>query len=182
MTGFHQNWMRDYDPALGRYLQADPLGLVDGAAIYNYALQNPNRYTDPTGEAIPLVVWGGRAALACLRNPACRAAAGAALCIGVGWQTDEDSCYSIAEGIGDGLTGAALATPHYWARGGNVRGGGVRLWRDGPGVDWHRFKLGVNGNRYWVNRPHYHIGRSKNQMGKHRPWQGGWSLGGWRPW
>ena len=41
--------MRDYDPALGRYLQADPLGLVDGASMYGYALQNPGRWTDPTG-------------------------------------------------------------------------------------------------------------------------------------
>jgi len=49
MAGFHQNWMRDYDPTLGRYIQADPLGLVDGASVYNYALQNPNRYTDPRG-------------------------------------------------------------------------------------------------------------------------------------
>ena len=36
--GLHQNWMRDYDPALGRYLQADPLGLVDGASVYGYAM------------------------------------------------------------------------------------------------------------------------------------------------
>jgi len=47
--------MRDYDPTLGRYIQADPLGLVDGASAYNYALQNPGRYTDPTGEFIPQV-------------------------------------------------------------------------------------------------------------------------------
>jgi uncharacterized protein RhaS with RHS repeats len=42
--------MRDYDPTTGRYIQADPLGLVDGASVYGYALQNPGRYTDPTGE------------------------------------------------------------------------------------------------------------------------------------
>ena len=42
--------MRDYDPTLGRYLQADPLGLVDGASVYGYALQNPGMYTDPRGE------------------------------------------------------------------------------------------------------------------------------------
>jgi RHS repeat-associated protein len=30
-AGLHQNWMRDYDPTTGRYMQADPLGLVDGA-------------------------------------------------------------------------------------------------------------------------------------------------------
>jgi hypothetical protein len=36
--------------AEARYLQADPLGLVDGASVYGYALQNPQRYTDPRGE------------------------------------------------------------------------------------------------------------------------------------
>jgi hypothetical protein len=38
------------------------------------------------------------------------------------------------------------------------------------GADWHKFKL--NGNM--VNRPHYHTGKTKSQMKKHRPWQGGW--------
>lgn len=42
--------MRDYDPTTGRYIQADPLGLVDGASVYGYALQSPLRYTDPRGE------------------------------------------------------------------------------------------------------------------------------------
>ena len=39
----------DYDPTTGRYLQADPLGLVDGASVYGYAGQNPGRYVDPFG-------------------------------------------------------------------------------------------------------------------------------------
>ena len=51
-SGLHQNWMRDYDPTLGRYIQADPLGLVDGASVYRYALQSPARYIDPRGESI----------------------------------------------------------------------------------------------------------------------------------
>ena len=38
------------DPTTGRYIQADPLGLVDGASVYGYALQNPGRYVDPRGE------------------------------------------------------------------------------------------------------------------------------------
>ena len=49
-SGLHQNWMRDYDPTTGRYLQADPLGLVDGAPVYGYVGQNPGRYVDPRGE------------------------------------------------------------------------------------------------------------------------------------
>ena len=32
-----------------RFLEADPLGLVDGPSVYGYAQQNPQRYTDPTG-------------------------------------------------------------------------------------------------------------------------------------
>jgi RHS repeat-associated protein len=48
-TGLHQNGMRDYDPTTGRYLQADPLGLVDGPSVYGYARQSPVRWTDPRG-------------------------------------------------------------------------------------------------------------------------------------
>lgn len=33
-SDLNQNWMRDYDPTTGRYIQADPLGLVDGASVY----------------------------------------------------------------------------------------------------------------------------------------------------
>ena len=51
--------MRDYDPTTGRYIQADPLGLVDGASVYGYARQNPGRYVDPRGEfGIPGAVAG----------------------------------------------------------------------------------------------------------------------------
>jgi RHS repeat-associated protein len=49
-SGLHQNWMRDYDPTTGRYLQADPLGLVDGASVYGYVGGNPIKFFDPRGE------------------------------------------------------------------------------------------------------------------------------------
>lgn len=58
-SGLHQNWMRDYDPTTGRYIQADPLGLIDGASVYGYALGNPIRWTDPTGEFVPFVALVG---------------------------------------------------------------------------------------------------------------------------
>jgi RHS repeat-associated protein len=48
-SGLHQNWMRDYDPTTGRYLEPDPLGLVDGASVYGYVSGNPMRRIDPTG-------------------------------------------------------------------------------------------------------------------------------------
>jgi RHS repeat-associated protein len=54
-SGLHQNWMRDYDPTTGRYIEADPLGLVAGASVYGYANQSPLMYTDPNGEN-PLLI------------------------------------------------------------------------------------------------------------------------------
>ena len=48
--GLHHNGLRDYDPTLGRYLQPDRLGLIDGPDLYGYAHQNPLKYVDPTGE------------------------------------------------------------------------------------------------------------------------------------
>ena len=57
-TGLQQNWMRDYDPTAGRYIQADPLGLIDGASVYGYAGGNPGRYVDPRGELIGFGPWG----------------------------------------------------------------------------------------------------------------------------
>jgi hypothetical protein len=53
--------MRDYDPITGRYLQADPLGLVDGASVYGYVGQSPMRKIDPTGEFGIVGAVGGAA-------------------------------------------------------------------------------------------------------------------------
>jgi RHS repeat-associated protein len=71
-TGLHQNWMRDYDPTTGRYMQADPLGLVDGASVYGYALLNPGRHIDPTGEDVAAVtptVWATAGAMCLADGP-----------------------------------------------------------------------------------------------------------------
>ena len=57
-SGLHQNWMRDYDPTTGRYIQAGPLSLVDGASVYGYVLQNPARYNDFMGLEAGVTIWG----------------------------------------------------------------------------------------------------------------------------
>jgi RHS repeat-associated protein len=53
-TGLFQNWHREYNPRIGRYMQSDPIGLNGGINTYAYAEANPLMYTDPLG----LWAWG----------------------------------------------------------------------------------------------------------------------------
>ena len=43
------NYFRDYDPATGKYIQSDPIGLAGGLNTYLYANANPLRFIDPLG-------------------------------------------------------------------------------------------------------------------------------------
>ena len=49
-TGLHQNFHRDYNPALGRYVEADPIGMWGGLNVYGYVYQDPISYFDSEGE------------------------------------------------------------------------------------------------------------------------------------
>jgi RHS repeat-associated protein len=55
-TGLHYNGMRDYDPATGRYLQPDPLGLYGGLSRFAYVFGDPLSYSDPDGLR-PMPKW-----------------------------------------------------------------------------------------------------------------------------
>ena len=48
-TGMHYNYFRDYEPAIGRYVQSDPIGIEGGVHRYSYALQNPVTRVDLMG-------------------------------------------------------------------------------------------------------------------------------------
>jgi len=47
-TGTLYNYFRNYNPSLGRYIQADPIGLKGGLNPYLY-VQNPINFADPLG-------------------------------------------------------------------------------------------------------------------------------------
>lgn len=49
VTGWHDNYLRTYDPAAGHYLEPDPMGPLPGNSVYGYAAQQPRRYVDPLG-------------------------------------------------------------------------------------------------------------------------------------
>lgn len=49
MRTYGYNWHRYYDPSLGRYISADPIGQFDHANLYQYAWNNPSMYVDPYG-------------------------------------------------------------------------------------------------------------------------------------
>ena len=58
-TNLSQNWMRDYDALVGRYLESDPIGLRGGVDTYAYVAAKPLDYIDPTGLVTWNVIWNG---------------------------------------------------------------------------------------------------------------------------
>ncbi len=54
-VGTFYNYFRDYDPATGRYLQSDPIGLQGGLNTYGYVGGSPLRFINSKG----LVKWEG---------------------------------------------------------------------------------------------------------------------------
>lgn len=55
-TGLVHNGFRDYAPALGRYIQSDPLGLFGGSNTYGYVSSSPLGATDNDGTTINLII------------------------------------------------------------------------------------------------------------------------------
>lgn len=143
-NGLHQNWMRDYDPTTGRYLQTDPPGLIDGPSVYGYARQSPLRYTDPRGECV---------GVASVLAPGC---VGAVVNVAVNWWLDPD-CYTWGEFGRD----AAVGFFEDWRSLDPGKHGGPQNMR----MVWQRPQERLGSGRSEMTSP-----RSREQE-KHRPGQ-----------
>jgi uncharacterized protein RhaS with RHS repeats len=59
LADFYHNRARDYDPVLGRYIQADPIGLGGDVNPYVYAGADPVNMIDPEGLLAHGLFFGG---------------------------------------------------------------------------------------------------------------------------
>ncbi|WGM40007.1 RHS repeat-associated core domain-containing protein [Caulobacter sp. NIBR1757] len=58
-TGLYHFKARAYSPALGRFMQPDPIGYEDGANIYAYVQNDPINANDPTGLLTIIITGAG---------------------------------------------------------------------------------------------------------------------------
>jgi RHS repeat-associated protein len=104
---YYYNRYRDYNDATGRYIQADPIGLAGDANPYAYAMGNTLRYSDPTGEFVPLGIIAGAFAAGFVSDIAMQA--------GLNWLQGHDvfdpKCYNWGQAVVSGGLSAIGSGP-----------------------------------------------------------------------
>ena len=92
---------RDYSATLGRWVQPDPVGYVDGMSLYEYVKSNPMNGTDPMG--LQTAQDGGPCCPNCMER----------------WQQRRAKALENLKNRGAGLVGAGAGT---------VGGAGALVW------------------------------------------------------
>jgi RHS repeat-associated protein len=190
LTGLVRFGARDYDAAAGRWTARDPLGFSSGDSnLYAYVNNDPVNFVDPSGlcgesdwlkTAADLTAGFGDelTSLFGLFDKSLTELVREYL----DWNAVDENAGAytfgewLARAYGVVATGAIAAELAGWRVTFDLYkhgGGGINLLKEGIrkfAIDWHPFKIAGQ----WVNRLHYHIGKTASQMSKHRPWQGGW--------
>jgi len=166
---------RYYDPASGRFMQRDPIGILGGSNVYVYVENQPTIAIDPFGLTWLDSYTGGDT----IRNYG--GFSEAILNITGGeqsWLDDEEKVQEVSDvflAISIHCATRALGVDlifHTFRHGGY----GLTLIRHGKPV-LSRFPTAIHRNPFkWQgvikSRLHYHRGLTRSQWGKHRPYQG----------
>ncbi|WP_322027974.1 RHS repeat-associated core domain-containing protein, partial [Burkholderia sp. BCC1977] len=94
--GLYYYKARMYSPALGRFLQTDPIGYKDDLNWYAYVGNNPINNIDPNGEWAVNIVMG---------------ALNAGIGLSANWVTGEQNPYTLAKNVGVDFFVGAMAGP-----------------------------------------------------------------------
>jgi RHS repeat-associated protein len=108
-SGLYYNYFRHYDPSIGRYAEADPIGLAGGVNRFVYVGGNPVGGSDPYGLCGPLCAVVAGAAVG-------GAAAAVGTWIGGGSFTDG------LKAMPGGALGGAVLVIAYGSGGGSAAG------------------------------------------------------------
>ena len=87
----HYNYFRDYDPAIGRYIESDPIGLRGGLSTFGYAASAPHTGSDRLG----MRHMNGAERFLCSGNPA--ACIWVWLCMQKAYSAEGDSVNDIGD-------------------------------------------------------------------------------------
>jgi RHS repeat-associated protein len=115
-TGFHYNYFRDYHPGIGRFIEADPIGLKGGMNLYVYCANDPVNSMDPDGQVVALAYYITQAAIGGITG----AAAGAVTGITTGGK--HKWLAAIAGGTAGGVTGTVAGFGFGGTAGGAIGG------------------------------------------------------------
>jgi RHS repeat-associated protein len=115
-SGLHYNYFRDYHPGIGRYIEADPIGMKGGINLYLYCANDPVNSMDPDGQVVALAYYITQAAIGGITG------AGAGFVTGITTGGKHKWLAAIAGGTAGGVAGTMSGLVFGGTAGGAIGG------------------------------------------------------------